>query len=198
MRRHHKPWHKPALIVAAIIGLFVLAAYAYHHLREREAQAQQYAIYSAYLTQGLLQNAHELGSPTCQLSLLDHTVPRRAPFTPDALQNIPSQLRHELDLNTLHPHYFDATFDLPHPYKLISAKDEDYLDPDMGINEEERRIGCGGFITFTRIAFDRSLTTALFYTEHLHCGLCGGGAFILMQKKDGHWTIANQFGTWSS
>jgi hypothetical protein len=41
-----------------------------------------------------------------------------------------------------------------------------------------------GALTFSRVAFNRDLTEAFFYTEHL-CGLCGEGKFVYMRKTGG-------------
>ena len=54
-----------------------------------------------------------------------------------------------------------------------------------------------GALTFARVAFNRSLTEAFFYTEHL-CGLCGEGKFVYMLKTGGKWVVANTASTWVS
>jgi hypothetical protein len=50
-----------------------------------------------------------------------------------------------------------------------------------------------GALTFSRIAFNRDLTEAFFYTEHL-CGLCGEGKFVYMRKTDGKWAPSRHRG----
>ena len=54
-----------------------------------------------------------------------------------------------------------------------------------------------GMLTFSRVAFNRELTEAFFYTEHL-CGLCGEGKFVIMRKTEGKWAVADSAGTWIS
>jgi len=54
-----------------------------------------------------------------------------------------------------------------------------------------------GALTFSRVAFNRDLTEAFFYTEHL-CGLCGEGKFVYMRKTGGKWAVADTSLTWVS
>ena len=54
-----------------------------------------------------------------------------------------------------------------------------------------------GALTFSRIAFNRDLTEAFFYTEHL-CGLCGEGKFVYMRKIADKWVVAGTASTWIS
>jgi hypothetical protein len=54
-----------------------------------------------------------------------------------------------------------------------------------------------GALTFSRVAFNRDLTEAFFYTEHL-CGLCGEGKFVYMRKTGGNWAVADTASTWIS
>jgi hypothetical protein len=54
-----------------------------------------------------------------------------------------------------------------------------------------------GALTFSRVAFNRDLTEAFFYTEHL-CGLCGEGKFVYMRKTGGKWAVAETASTWIS
>lgn len=54
-----------------------------------------------------------------------------------------------------------------------------------------------GVLTFSRVAFNRDLTEAFFYTEHL-CGLCGAGKFVYMRKTGGKWVVADYDLTWVS
>jgi hypothetical protein len=54
-----------------------------------------------------------------------------------------------------------------------------------------------GALTFSRVAFNRDLTEAFFYTEHL-CGMCGEGKFVYMQKVGGKWVVVDTATTWIS
>jgi hypothetical protein len=46
----------------------------------------------------------------------------------------------------------------------------------------------GGLIEFSAVGFNRDKTVAVVYMAH-HCGMrCAGGAFHVLEKKDGKWT----------
>ena len=54
-----------------------------------------------------------------------------------------------------------------------------------------------GYLTFSRVAFNRDLTEAFFYTEHV-CGMCGKGEYVFMRKLDGNWVVEHTALTWIS
>jgi hypothetical protein len=45
----------------------------------------------------------------------------------------------------------------------------------------------GGWIELSAIGFNADKTVAVVYMGHLCGGLCGGGQFHVLQKKDGKW-----------
>lgn len=58
--------------------------------------------------------------------------------------------------------------------------------------------GSGGLFTFSRVGFSADGTQALFYLRHT-CGLlCGGGAYVVMEKRDGRWVIWKEITMWVS
>ena len=54
-----------------------------------------------------------------------------------------------------------------------------------------------GYHTFTQVGFNRELTEAVFYTEHI-CGLCGEGKYVYMRKLDGKWVMVGEDVRWIS
>jgi hypothetical protein len=55
-----------------------------------------------------------------------------------------------------------------------------------------------GFITVSRVGFDKKLTKAILY-KSMSCGsLCGSGDYILFEKTDGKWKAVNWFNCWIS
>jgi hypothetical protein len=54
-----------------------------------------------------------------------------------------------------------------------------------------------GYLTFSRVAFNRDLTEAFFYTEHV-CGLRGEGRFVFVKKVIGVWIVDRTASTWIS
>ena len=87
------------------------------------------------------------------------------------------------------------------PKFQLSARYELATEGEMKLYPNEafvRRFpDCYGVLTFSRVAFNRELTEAFFYTEHL-CGLCGEGKFVYMRKAAGKWAVADTAETWIS
>jgi len=54
-----------------------------------------------------------------------------------------------------------------------------------------------GYHTFSRVGFNRELTEAVFYTEHM-CALCGEGKYVFMRKLNGKWTVLSTASRWVS
>ena len=54
-----------------------------------------------------------------------------------------------------------------------------------------------GYIAVSLPGFNATRTEAIFYIDHF-CGLCGGGAYVLMRKTNGVWKVVTEHGTWSS
>jgi hypothetical protein len=88
-----------------------------------------------------------------------------------------------------HPWRLQRTFSIDRPYKLLawdqihaafgqSGRWDDFYGqyPDSG-----------GFIQFSAVGFNPDETVAVVYVGHRCGGLCGGGAFQVLQKKDSKW-----------
>ena len=58
--------------------------------------------------------------------------------------------------------------------------------------------GSPGIMTFSRVGFSEDGTQALFYLSN-HCGeLCGGGMYVVMEKRNGTWAIERELEMWIS
>jgi hypothetical protein len=58
--------------------------------------------------------------------------------------------------------------------------------------------GASGIVAWSRVGFNADGTQALFY-EGYRCGeLCGSGRYVVMQKKNGSWTIGTAIVVWVS
>lgn len=58
--------------------------------------------------------------------------------------------------------------------------------------------GSQGLLTFSRVGFSGDGTQAFFYYNNRCGGLCGTGEYVLMNKRDGRWTIQQEIGMWVS
>jgi hypothetical protein len=89
---------------------------------------------------------------------------------------------------------FHKSFAFPSRYELMTES-ESTLYPYEAF--EKRFPGNYGYHSFTRIGFNRDLTEAVFYTEHM-CGLCGEGKYVYMRKQNGKWVVMGTAITWVS
>lgn len=55
-----------------------------------------------------------------------------------------------------------------------------------------------GIVRFSRVGFGADGTQALFYLSHTCGGLCGGGEYVVMERRDGRWVIEKEIETWMS
>ena len=58
--------------------------------------------------------------------------------------------------------------------------------------------GSPGILTFSRVGFSEDGAQALFYVADRCGGLCGGGFYVVMQKRSGHWLIEKEIEMWIS
>jgi hypothetical protein len=170
-----------------------------------QARAEQYAVYSAYIEDGLTGDSHSLGDRRgIVIIAADATLwPKlnqiqRWRFMAGSLLNLQRRtipprgwLIYPLFLTNVGINKFDRRLNISSEYELL---DSDALSRP---NIHQRFPQSYGYLTFSSIAFNPDLSEALFYTEHL-CGLCGGGEYVLMRKNDGRWEVVNRYSTWVS
>jgi hypothetical protein len=187
------------IVLLFVICLVLVAGlYLAYEISDIRTRSEQYAVYSAYLNQGLLENYHDFGDGHGILVILDHTARPRCCGT-NVLPGVSSEMRWNLFLRSLTSIHFERKFILPTEYKFVSSDKLVAGTLDLAeLSPEERKRTIGGYITFTRISFDHTRTLALFYTEHLACGLCGGGNLVLMQKQGGQWRVIDEYSPWVS
>ena len=191
-----KRWLKVGLIVVLGVPLIAFAAYWVYEMSDAHAQQEQYAVYSAYLSQGLLANDHDFGDGHGLLVILDHSV---RPMSAHVFPQASAKMNRDLRLHMLRTIHFERKFSLPTPYKLVFSNK---LIEDSGIVAEltpaEAKASFGGYITLSRVSFDNTGTLALFYVAHVACSLCGGANLVLMQKQQGQWKVIDDYSPWQS
>jgi len=177
----------------------------------RAADAEQYAVLSAYIEPGLTGDSHDLGSREGLVVIAANTTFSAPLINSNRFKQYTSRIVstrhakttiHELSRSLLFEFWVtnlrDVTlkprFQLPVPYELANQNEMKLY----GYEEFHRRFPNNyGVLTFSRVAFNSELTEAFFYTEHL-CGLCGEGKFVYMRKMAGKWVVADTAGTWIS
>jgi len=58
--------------------------------------------------------------------------------------------------------------------------------------------GSLGIVEFSRVGFSADGMQALFYESHSCGGLCGGGNYVVMDRRDGRWVIEKEIEMWMS
>jgi hypothetical protein len=171
-------------------------------LEARRNANEEYAVYSAYLSDGLLSDVHDwsMGGPV-QVVVEDRTqVGGHIRFWP--LYVLDSNLRfnqlHSITginfviRNLLHNTILNR-FSLPERATVVLASHSGIQDSGF----QKRFPASLGFVTLSGVGFNPSHTQALFYIDHF-CGLCGGGRYVLMEKTNGLWHVSAEHYTWIS
>jgi hypothetical protein len=192
-------------IIFLLASVAVLAAAGWAE-RERNAD-EEYAVYSAYLSEGLLNDAHDwsVGGPV-QVVVKDRTIAGgnlrlRALYVMDGRVQF-DQLHTSTRANYLVRNLFQTRilpkFVLPRRATVALATQSDIQSDSYGSIEFQKRFPHNlGFITLSGVGFNPTRTQALFYIDHF-CGLCGGGRYVLMEKVNGSWRVLDEHYTWVS
>lgn len=201
-------WLLAAFAIAVLTALVV-------HLSLRPsseaADAEQYAVLSAYIESGLTGYSHDLGSHEGLVVIAARTTFSEPIVNSNkfkqyrslvlstghakaAIHQLSRSLVFEFWVTNLWDVVLEPKFRLPARYELATEHEME-LYPYEGFSS--RFPNSYGALTFSRVAFNSELTQAFFYTEHL-CGLCGEGKFVYMRKITGKWVVADTAGTWIS
>ena len=175
------------------------------------AASEQYEVLSAYIEPNLTGESHDLGGRDGlvvidgQTTFSDQSVDSskfkryisllaRACRAKERIGALRRSLVFEFWALNLSDMSLQRRFQLSARYELATGQEMN-LYPSAAFLT---RFPAGyGVLTFSRVAFNRDLTEAYFYTEHL-CGLCGAGKFVFMRKTGGKWVVADAALTWVS
>jgi|SRR5580692_1887652 hypothetical protein len=186
--------------VGLIAVVVVLAAFGWVE-RERNKQ-EEYKVYSAYLSEGLLNDAHDwsIGGPV-QVVIGDKTISggnlrfrlfylfdRRVNF--DELQ---TTTRASYLARNLFRTRIESKFLLPGRAAVSVTAESEYSSPAF----QEKFPRNMGLVVLSGVGFNPSMSQAVFYINHF-CGLCGGGRYVLMEKVSGNWRIKDEHYIWIS
>jgi hypothetical protein len=58
--------------------------------------------------------------------------------------------------------------------------------------------GSQGLLKFSGLGFGKDGTQAFFYVSNSCEGLCGGGDYVIMEKRNGRWVIQKDIAMWVS
>lgn len=175
------------------------------------ADAEQYAVLSAYIEPGLTGDSHDLGSHNGMVVIAEDTTfsqpmvhsnkfrQYRSLFlsahrASTSIQGLTRPLLFEFWAANLTDIRLKRKFQLSASYELATENEMESYPSEIFFKRFPRGYGA---LTFSRVALNRNLTEAFFYTEHL-CGLCGEGKFVYMRKTAGQWIVAATASTWVS
>jgi len=196
--------------LACVIGVGVLVIVGALYLglpNSTRPEAEQYAVYSAYLEEGVNGDSPRPVDRRDSAVIISTTIPinaeevRRLSTTErwrDSfrlvryLQEVADPPSRELRWNlfrvNLWTHELDRSFKLSGEYKVV--------DPTWLLTPRSRRQS-DGFHQFSSVAFTHDLTEALFYTEY-GCSLCGRGQYVRMRRTEGKWKVVKRYVIWVS
>ena len=165
-------------------------------------EQEEYKVYSAYLSEGLLNDAHDLsvGGPI-QVVIADRTISggnlrfrwfslfdRRVDFDELRTSTRASYLARNLFRTRIEP-----KFSLPTRATACITSASEYGSPAF----QEKFPRNMGLVTLSGVGFSLSRTQAVFFINHF-CGLCGGGRYVLMEKVNAAWRVREEHYTWIS
>jgi hypothetical protein len=199
-----------------VLGLVVLAAtlVLLHWAERSRTEREMYEVYSAYLADGLTKDSHDWGvdgpvlvviqrqtatSPWLRWRWLQviHVLIVRTQWS-DSIKSIRLTTQLSYMAANLFPTRLQPRFSLPSRARFVLAKDRDVSLYGDESGEFDRRFpGNYGYVALSAVGFNRDFTEAIFYVDHF-CGLCGGGRYVVMEKKDGAWLIKQEQYRWIS
>ena len=198
------------IAVGATVAVLLLAHLVLRPSAER-ADSEQYIVYSAYIEPNLTGDSHDLGSPNGLIVIHRNTIISNQFITTSKLNQyrfllgslgrakaaIPQLRRYvlvEFFIANLCDEQLESRFHRTAKYEFPTEREMNLYPRDKFMRRFPHSYG---YLTFSRVAFNRDLTEAFFYTEHV-CGLCGEGKYVFMRKIDGSWIVESTASTWVS
>jgi hypothetical protein len=173
---------------------------------QRRTDGELTEILSAYLSDGILHDAHDWG-PGHRILLVIQSEPERpgnmrsgwlSPFDSRLKFRDSSPItRISFLLSNAISRPLRIAPHLPRGVRSVIAG-RDYLESKIPTPDFQKQFPNNlGYIAVSRAGFNFSKTEAIFYIDHF-CGLCGGGRYVLMRKVNGIWQAADEHYTWIS
>jgi hypothetical protein len=197
----------PVIALASVDDEYSAPSQPKDKSRQEGIEAEEYAVYSTLINGNTGEdNVNRpliiLDKPSAWIGMIDS---ERDKFYEDLQKSSPALMPETLlDLiaKNKEQYTFTRRFEIKRPYTLISEKELDnFFNQDGGGWEEFYRKypESRGYSTFSRVGFNADKTQALVYQAHGCGGLCGGGAYVLLVKKNGVWVSKGSIGpTWVS
>ena len=196
--RFRRTLRRTVLVLIAVAVLLVSSGWLERVRNEQE----EYKVYSAYLSGGLLNDAHDwsVGGPV-QVVVADRTISggnlRLRLFSLFDTRVDFGELQTSTRVSYLTRNLFstriERKFSLPTRATACVTPESEYGSPAF----QEKFPRNMGLVTLSGVGFSLSRAQAVFYINHF-CGLCGGGRYVLMEKVSGAWRVKDEHYTWIS
>jgi len=167
--------------------LAVAAIYLATQPAPRKVEEESYVVYSAYLCKNFASDPLiAVSDKTGRWSDL-----RRFRFHLHKLQSSQTLTATNFLLRNALRRTLKRRFGLPQRYELLPAGNLEGKGLASVLPEAY------GHVELSSGGFNRDMSQALFYIDHF-CGLCGGGRYVLMEKRNGSWNVVAEAWTWIS
>lgn len=115
----------------------------------------------------------------------------------------------DFEANSLKFSKLESKFKISINYALINEseliekvlRDETEIEKDIKdgkYNLYDKYPDARGLIKFSKIGFNKKRDQAFVEVNFTHCGLCGSGDYVLLEKKNNVWKIKEIFNKWVS
>jgi hypothetical protein len=191
-------------IAVLLIAVTVVIAALGWAERERNKE-EEYRVYSAYLSEGLLNDAHDWSVDVpVGIVIADRTISggnlrfrllflfdRRVDFLGLLTSTKASYLARNLFRTRI-----ESKFSLPARATAYVTPEDEHDSLSLQVSQEKFPHNMG-LVTLSGVGFNPSRTQAVFYINHF-CGLCGGGRYVLMERVNGSWRVKEEHYIWIS
>jgi len=193
---------KLAVAISLVVLLTSSANSTARFNRDALLDREEYAIYSALISQRFIKNETLLiviTDPTCcdiseaTKENLNLSMDQLLPFSQDTLEDF-----RQRNKETRH---LQRKFTLAVPYQIVDYKKIEKLFEPRMLEDEWKTFyrwypRSNGYITLSRVGFNRGGDEALVNTGWMSGALSGEGHYFLLSKKAGKWQVQRSAATW--
>ncbi|PYX33870.1 MAG: hypothetical protein DMG80_04455 [Acidobacteria bacterium] len=192
-----RPAWFPLRLASAALVILAIAFFLRLRPASRSATSEQYAVYSAYFNSEINKSNGKYGRTNSFILLIQqnsstaHADPSRRQFVEAQAPMLEDETVASFLAQNVVSQKLERHFDLSEPYELMP---EDELTRADSIDAPPAH---PEYFRLSRVGFNKDLSQALFYTEHL-CPLCERGGYVVMERRWGRWRVKTFLGTWMS
>ena len=195
-------------IYILLLCLLVLGAMLVSGTEKTEVSAEEYAVYSAYLSG--IENSPNDGKAVKLIVINDHTTAIEGSCSRDNIAKYNQRITKDelrplfenLQTRSKESVSLDRLFNIKHDYVLLDERTfaDFFRAKDLEGWEDfyKKYPDSSGYISLSRVGFNTTRTKAIIFRKQ-NCGpLCSSGDYILFEKIDGKWKDVGRFNCWIS